>query len=220
MTKRALPLILVCIAATLAGFYWLGGVDVELLQTTLATLGIWAPILYVIAYVIATLCLLPSTPLNLSGGALFGLGWGTFWTTIGAMLAAAIAFWLSRTVARSWFQTKLNGQWQQLDQELANGGGFYIFAVRLLPIIPYGLVNFAAGVTQISWRGYLVGTLVGTIPGIFPFVMLGSTGLNAVQTGDVLPVVGALALIGLLVAGSVWWRSRRQAQQRGGANDT
>lgn len=210
LSKRALPLILVCIAVTVAGFYWLGGVDVALLQAQLAALGFWAPLLYVLAYIIATLCLLPSTPLNLSGGALFGVWQGTLWTTLGAMLAAAIAFALSRSLARQWLQQKFHGKWQSLDHELARDGGFYIFAVRLLPLLPYGLVNFAAGLTRLSWRGYLVGTLLGTVPGIFPFVLLGSSGLNAVQTGEVVPVVAALAMIGLLVAGSAWWRRHKE----------
>ena len=97
---------------------------------------------------------------------------------------------------------------------MRQGGLFYIFAIRLLPIIPYGLVNFAAGLTSIRFRDYLIGTILGTVPGVLPFVMLGSSGLQAMRTGDILPLVSSLALIGLLVGGATWYRRRRQSPQK------
>jgi uncharacterized membrane protein YdjX (TVP38/TMEM64 family) len=100
-----------------------------------------------------------------------------------------------------------------MDAEMLQGGLFYMFAIRLLPIIPYGLVNFAAGLTSIQFRDYLLGTIIGTIPGVLPFVMLGSSGLQAMRTGDFLPLIGALCLTGLLVGGATWYRHRRQSPQ-------
>jgi uncharacterized membrane protein YdjX (TVP38/TMEM64 family) len=76
-----------------------------------------------------------------------------------------------------------------MDAEMRQGGLFYMFAIRLLPIIPYGLVNFAAGLTSIRFRDYLIGTILGTVPGVLPFVMLGSSGLQAMRTGDILPLL-------------------------------
>ena len=89
-----------------------------------------------------------------------------------------------------------------------------MFAIRLLTISPYGLVNFAAGLTSIHFRDYLLGTVLGTVPGILPFVMLGSSGLQAMRTGNILPLMGSLGLIGLLVAGATWYRRRRQSPQQ------
>jgi uncharacterized membrane protein YdjX (TVP38/TMEM64 family) len=109
---------------------------------------------------------------------------------------------------------KLAGRWQAMDAEMRQGGLFYMSAIRLLPIIPYGLVNFAAGLTSIRFRDYLLGTIIGTVPGVLPFVMLGSSGLQAMRNGDVLPMVGALALTGLLVGGATWYRRRRQSPQK------
>jgi uncharacterized membrane protein YdjX (TVP38/TMEM64 family) len=83
-----------------------------------------------------------------------------------------------------------------------------MFAIRLVPIMPYGLVNFAAGLTSISFKDYVLGTTIGTVPSVLPFVLLGSSGLKALNTGDVLPLVGALALTGILVGGSTWYRRR------------
>ncbi|NES71723.1 MAG: LPXTG cell wall anchor domain-containing protein, partial [Okeania sp. SIO2D1] len=63
------------------------------------------------------------------------------------------------------------------------------------------------------FRDYLLGTAMGTIPGVLPFVMLGSSGIKAIQTGDVLPLLGALGLIGVLVGGATWYRRRRSFPQ-------
>lgn len=208
--KRFILLIaLVCIVATGVAMFSLGGIDPEWLQSTLDRAGIWGPIIYIVIYTVATLLVLPSTVLNLAGGALFGPWLGSLWTTVGALVAAIVAFGFTRTIGRELVEKRLAGYWQTIDAEIRNGGMFYMFSIRLLPIIPYGLVNFAAGLTSISWKDYVVGTALGTLPGVLPFVLLGSSGLTLSQTGDLVPLVVALTLIGLLVGGATWYRRRR-----------
>ena len=202
-------LTVVCIIATGVGVYLLGGIDQAQLQTWLRQAGVWAPVTYIFLYTIGTILILPSTPLNLSGGAIFGAWLGTLWTTIAAVIAAVVAFAFTRTVGRDVVARKFAGRWEAMDAEMRQGGLFYMFAIRLLPIIPYGLVNFAAGLTSIRFRDYFLGTLLGTVPGVLPFVLLGSSGLQALRTGDVLPLMGALGLTGILVGGATWYRRRR-----------
>ena len=196
---------LFCIIATAIGIYLLGGINQKELQLWLQKMGIWAPILYILIYSIATICILPSTPLNLTGGAIFGSVWGTVWTSIAAILAAMLSFGFSRTIGRNLVKKRLAGKWQSLDREMHQGGFFYMFAIRLLPLIPYGLVNFVAGLTSIKFRDYFFGTLLGTVPGILPFVMMGA-GLTALKQGDVFPLLIALALTGILVGTATWYR--------------
>lgn len=206
-------LTLVCIVATALGVYLLGGIDQKQLQAWLTQAGIWAPIIYIALYTVGTILILPSTPLNLSGGAIFGPWWGTLWTSIAAVIAAVVAFAFTRTVGRDVVARKLAGRWEAMDAEMRQGGLFYMFAIRLLPIIPYGLVNFAAGLTSIRFKDYLVGTILGTVPGILPFVLMGS-GLRALKSGDVLPLMAALGLTGMLVGGATWYRRRRQSPKQ------
>lgn len=196
---------LFCIIATVIGIVLLSGIDRSQLQLWLQQMGIWAPVLYILIYSIATICILPSTPLNLTGGAIFGAVWGTVWTSIAAILAAVLAFGFSRTIGRSFVAQKLAGKWESIDREMQQGGFFYMFAIRLLPLIPYGIVNFAAGLTSIKFRDYFLGTLIGTVPGILPFVMMGA-GLTALKQGDVLPLLVGLALTGMLVGTATWYR--------------
>ncbi len=203
---------IICIAATGLGIYFLGGIEQKQLQMWLEQVGIWAPIIYISLYTIGTLLILPSTPLNLTGGAIFGIWWGTLWTTIAAVVAAAVAFTFTRSIGRELIAKKLAGRWEAIDAEVCQGGLFYMFAIRLLPIIPYGFVNFTAGLTSIRYRDYLTGTILGTVPGVLPFVMMGS-GLQALSQGDILPLMFALALTGMLVGGATWYRRRRKNPQ-------
>lgn len=199
-----------CLVVTAGALFYIGKINVVQLQSGLQQMGLWAPIGFVVAYVAATLLILPSTALNLIGGALFGPWLGTLWTSLGAIIAAVIAFWFARTVGRDWVQRWLAGRWLALDAEIQTNGLFYIFAIRLLPLIPYGIVSLVAGLTSLRFRDYSIGTLLGTVLGLFPFVWIGSSGIQAAQTGNLLPLLTACSLTALLIGFSVWYRRRRR----------
>ncbi|MFY7803393.1 MAG: TVP38/TMEM64 family protein [Limnoraphis robusta] len=207
--SEIIKLIIVCFVVTAIMLYFMGVLDTQSIKNKLQNMGIFAPILYIFVYTVATILILPSTALNLLGGAIFGVWWGTLWTSIAAITAAIFTFTFTRTVGRKWVENKLAGRWQAVDAEIRQGGLFYLFAIRLLPIIPYGLVNFAAGLTSISFKDYIMGTTLGTIPGLLPFVMLGSSGFKAVKTGEILPLITALSLIGMLIFGANYYRRHR-----------
>jgi uncharacterized membrane protein YdjX (TVP38/TMEM64 family) len=207
-------LFIVCLVATGITAYFLGGINPDVMKLWLKNSGIWAPVTYVVIYVVATILVLPSTALNLTGGAIFGPWLGTFWTSIAAVVAAIASFIFARTIGYDAVAKRLAGRWQAIDAEVRQGGVYYMFAIRLVPIMPYGLVNLAAGLSSVSFKDYLIGTVLGTVPSVLPFVLLGSSGLKAIRTGEIMPLVGALALTGMLVAGSTWYRRRRAFPSR------
>lgn len=207
--KSILLLTVGCIVATSIALLALGKLDTAQIKGLVSRAGIWGPIYYILAYVIATLLMLPSTALNLTGGGLFGPWLGTLWTSLAAIIAAVVAFYFSRTIGRKPIAKRLAGRWQKMDAEVKRGGLFYMFAIRLVPIMPYGLVNFAAGLTSIRFHDFLIGTILGTIPSVLPFVLIGSSSVQALNSGNVAPLIGALALTGILVAGSTYWRQKR-----------
>jgi uncharacterized membrane protein YdjX (TVP38/TMEM64 family) len=204
-----LGLTLACLGLTVAGAYWLGSLDRSVLAHWLNQHGWGAPLLYVLVYIIFTFLLLPSTPINLLGGAVFGVFWGTVWTTIGAVLAAVVCFWFSRTLGRNFVQRRFGQRWQQFDREIAAGGLFYMVALRLLPLLPYGLVNFGAGVSRVKFRDYLLGTVIGTTPGLLPFILMGD-GLTDLRRGDLWHFTVASTLVALLLGGATWYRRRKR----------
>jgi len=207
-------LIVGCVTAMSLAVYLLREIGPGELQAWLVAAGDWAPVIYMVLYIVATVLVLPSTVLNLTGGAIFGPWLGTAWTSISAIIAAVVAFAFTRTVGRQTVAKRLGGRLQAMDAEVRRGGLFYMFAIRLVPIMPYGLINLVAGLTSVSVQDYILGTVLGTVPSVLPFVLLGSSGLKAIYSGDMLPFVGALALSGMLVAGSTWYRHRRSFPAR------
>jgi uncharacterized membrane protein YdjX (TVP38/TMEM64 family) len=179
------------------------------LQSNIETSGIWAPLIYVIVYVLATALILPSTALNLAGGALFGVFWGIVWTSLAAVGSAVLTFWITRLWMKDWILNHLDQRFQVLDREISDGGLYYIFAVRLLPIIPYGVVNYSAGITSILFLDYLVGTILGTLIGLLPFVMLGNSGVEVIETRQAWRILFPMTLVGLLVIITTWYKGIR-----------
>lgn len=173
------------------------------IQDIVQDAGIWGYVIFVIAYAIATLLILPVTAFNIAGGALYGGIEGLLLTSLGALLSALLGFILARSLKFS----PDDERWAKISQNLVAGGIAYSFAARLLPIIPYGLVSFAAGLSPIKRRDYLLGTLLGTPLGIAPFVFLGSTGVQMGTSHDVLPLLASSMGLAVLMVVGTWYKS-------------
>ncbi|MFO0128992.1 MAG: TVP38/TMEM64 family protein [Pseudanabaena sp.] len=186
---------------------WLSQVQ-ELVKTS----GIWGSVIFVIAYAIATLLILPVTALNIAGGALYGVLTGLLLTSLGALISALLGFILARSLGTKLITSEYNSadNLSNVGQNLVKGGIGYAFAARLLPVIPYGVVSIAAGLSPIKRRDYLLGTLMGTPLGIAPFVFLGSTGEQVLSKNDVLPLLASSMGLAMLVAVGTWYRSRQK----------
>ncbi|MBV9926080.1 MAG: TVP38/TMEM64 family protein [Acidobacteria bacterium] len=191
------------VAGRLAGF------DADWMSAELQRAGVWAPALFVIGYALATSLLLPATPLNLLAGAAFGPVVGTLLTGAGALAGAVADFALARSIGRRGAADKLTQKWPTIGNELRKGGAWYVFAMRLLPVIPYGVVSYAAGVSPIRFRDYFWSSLPGTVLGILPFVLIGSSGVRVLQRGSVLPLVASLGAAGTLVLAARLYRRWR-----------
>ena len=115
------------------------------------SLGGWAPPVFVIIYVVATVLLMPAWPLTVGGGALFGLGFGSLYVSIGSTLGATCAFLLGRSLARDLIAKRLkqNPKLQALDDAVARQGWKIVGLIRLSPIFPYSLMNYAFGLTRV-----------------------------------------------------------------------
>lgn len=154
------------------------------LQQALQQTGGWAPVLYIGLFILLPAFFFPVAVLALAGGLLFGLWWGSVYTFIGAVLNCALMFLLARYVGRSQVQRlveqKLSPQWQRRLQMADGKEGFLLLIIlRLIPAVPYNLINYTFGLTGISFSSYLLASAIGIIPGIFAFINIGDKTLEA-----------------------------------------
>ena len=159
----------------------------ELLQNALTwveSLGSIAPIAFIVLYNVATVLLIPGSLLTLGSGVLFGLVWGSVYVFFAATLGATLAFWLGRTVARDWVSKKISAypKFAAIDKAVAKEGFKIVFLTRLSPLFPFNLLNYAFGITQVSLKDYVLGS-VGMIPGTILYVYIGSLIGSVAQIG-------------------------------------
>ena len=142
----------------------------------LAGLGPWGPALFVALYVVATVLFLPGSVLTLGAGAVFGLAWGSVWVSLGSTLGAAASFLIGRHLARDAVQRRLghNPRFAALDAAVAEAGWKIVLLVRLSPVFPFGLLNYAFGVTRVKFTHYLLASWIGMMPGTVLYVYLGT----------------------------------------------
>ena len=154
------------------------------LQQALQQTGGWAPVLYIGLFILLPTFFFPVAVLALAGGLLFGLWWGSVYTFIGAVVNCAMMFLLARYVGRSQVQRlveqKLSPQWQRRLQMADGKEGFLLLIIlRLIPAVPYNLINYTFGLTGISFSSYLLASAIGIIPGTFAFINIGDKTLEA-----------------------------------------
>ena len=168
--------------------------------------GLWGYVIFIAAYAIAILLILPVTAFNIAGGAVFGGIMGLLLASVGALISAVVGFFLVRSLNINF--PEVDKRYPSVSENIASGGLFYVFVARLLPLVPYGIVSFAAGLSSIKRRDYILGSLLGTPLGIIPFVFLGSTGIQMANTNDLRPLVmSCIGLVMLIIAG-IWYQKR------------
>jgi len=144
----------VLVTALAAAIIWLG-LQRELLQTAtiereLQRFGGWAPILFLLLYAVATVLFVPGSVLTVAGGALFGPIWGTLWNLTGATLGATLAFVIARYVASDWVAARSGQRLGRLMRGVEEEGWRFVAFVRLVPLFPFNLMNYAFGLTRIA----------------------------------------------------------------------
>lgn len=148
-------------------------------------LGGWGMAAYVIGYAAFTVAFIPGSVLTLAAGALFGVLRGTALAFAGATLGSTLAFLVSRYLARPWVERRVSQdrRVRRLDRAVGVHGFRLVFLLRLSPVLPFALMNYALGVTRVRFRDYLLASF-GMIPGTLLYVWTGKL------AGDVAEVAG------------------------------
>lgn len=179
MKKNHMKVLLLLLILTIGFICWqqfgVKSLHPETIQSFILSFGWWAPFFYILFYTIRPLIFFPAILLSLTGGLTFGPWWGTFYDLIGASLGAYLAFGLARFLGRDAISLWL-GQKTQTWDELAGENGFKtIFFLRLIPLIPFDMVNYGAGLMKIRFRDYALATTIGILPGAFAYNFLGNS---------------------------------------------
>ena len=153
------------------------------LQARLAELGPWAPAGYILLFTLLPAVFFPVAVLAVAGGLLFGLVRGSLYTFLGAMLNCALMFLLSRRLGRErverYLRQKLPPVWQERLRRAGGRQGFWLLVLlRLIPAVPYNLINYAFGLTGMGLPQYLLASAIGIIPGTLAFINIGDKALD------------------------------------------
>jgi len=148
-------------------------------------LGPLAAIVFMVIYMVATVLFVPASILTLGAGVVFGVIKGSLYVYIAASIGASLAFLVGRYIARGWVEKQIEGnqRFKAIDQAVAEEGMKIVLLTRLSPIFPFNLLNYAYGLTKVTFRDYVVGTL-GILPGTIMFVYVGSLAKNLATLGS------------------------------------
>src|SRR5215472_7701525 len=149
------------------------------LERELVRFGPWSPILFVLVYSLATLLFVPGSILTVVGGALFGPLWGTLWNLSGATLGATLAFVIARYLGADWVTRRAGERLARLIRGAEEEGWRFVAFVRLVPLFPFNLVNYAFGLTRIHLGEYVLASFVCMAPGAIAYTYLGYAGREA-----------------------------------------
>ncbi|HJY81751.1 MAG TPA: TVP38/TMEM64 family protein [Candidatus Binatia bacterium] len=186
------------------------------------SLGIWGPVVFILGYAVATVAFVPGSLLTLTAGAIFGLGRGVLYVFVAAVLGSSAAFLVSRHLARAMIEQRVAGntRFAAIDRAVSAQGRKIVFLLRLSPVFPFNLLNYALGLTNVQFVDYLIAS-VGMIPGTLLYVYYGKlagdvaalAGGAAVEKGAAYYVVLVLGLVATAVVTTLVTRVARRALQ-------
>ncbi len=198
--------------------------DTQLLAQWIEDAGAAGPLLFILIYAAGTVVFLPGSVMTLAGGALFGPVLGTLYNLIGATIGATLAFLLARYLASDWVEQKTGGRLKQLKQGVEKEGWRFVAFVRLVPLFPYNLLNYALGLTRLRLTHYIIASFLFMLPGALAYTYLGYAGREAIAGGEGLIHKGLLALALLAMAAflprmiKMWRQTHVEKKQHNSTN--
>ena len=150
----------------------------EIIKHWVDNLGIWAPLAYLLGYVLRPLLLFPAVPFAILGGVLFGSFWGAMYVLIGAMFSSICEFLLVRYFVGDKAKEFLRGKTRKISQVVSKRGFLTVFLIRLIPNIAFDLQNCGLALTTVSFTDYFFGTLLGCLPACIFYASLGNLAFN------------------------------------------
>src|SRR3954447_7824322 len=170
-------------------------------------LGVWGPVVFILGYAVAAVAFVPGSLLTLAAGAIFGLVKGTVYTLIGATLGASAAFLVARYAARRAIERRIagNARFAAIDKAVGREGFKIVALLRLSPVFPFNLLNYALGLTKVSFLQYFAAS-IAMLPGTLLYVYYGkAAGSLAALAGGAQAAkgTGSWVLLGVGLAATI-----------------
>jgi len=161
------------------------GAEVPRFAAWVNQLGFWGPVVFILGYAAAVVALVPGLILTLAGGAIFGVGFGFLYVFCAAVLGSGLAFLVSRYIARAAIEQRIagNARFAAVDRAVGREGLKIVFLLRLCPLFPFSLLNYALGLTRVRFGDYMLAA-IGMVPGTLLYVYYGKL------AGDVAAIAG------------------------------
>lgn len=158
---------------------------VERLDGMFQSLGLWAPAVFILIWIVACVLLLPGLPISIAGGLVFGAVWGSVWTVLGSNLGATAAFLVGRYAARGMVSrwVEKNKSLKRIDGGVRQQGWRMLMITRLVPIFPFSIQNYVYGLTDIPFRTYVLVTLPTMIPAIIAINFASGSAREVILSG-------------------------------------
>jgi uncharacterized membrane protein YdjX (TVP38/TMEM64 family) len=176
---------------------WREHLSAASIEAWIGQLGWIAPLVFIAGYALATVLFAPGLLFTLAGGALFGPLLGTVYNLSGATIGATLAFLTARYLASDWVTHKAGKRLGPLVDGVAEEGWRFVAFVRLVPLIPFNLLNYALGLTQIRLSHYIIASFIFMAPGGAAYTYLGYAGREVAAGGEDI-VKKALLALGLV----------------------
>ena len=170
-TARLSLLVLLAIGAASA-WHWRANLDPMTITAAIDRYPV-APLAFLAVHIVASLLFIPRTLLAIIAGLLFGMGWGVVWAVTGSVAGAVAGFLVARFVNSNLVDLQ---RLAPVVGKLERGGWRAVAALRLIPVIPHSLANYALGLTRVPLRAYALGSLLGQLPLTIAYVDLGAGG--------------------------------------------
>ncbi|MGD9618293.1 MAG: TVP38/TMEM64 family protein [Alphaproteobacteria bacterium] len=206
-----------------AAWHWRGVFDPFAITTLLAGHKL-APLGFIALHIAASLFFVPRTVLAVAAGLVFGGWWGPVWAALGSLGGAVAGFLVARHLYSGFLDRADPVRLRALLARADNGGWRMVATVRLLPLIPHSLTNYAFGLTRVKLTSYAIGSLLGQLPLTIAYADLGAAGGQAMlggagwHAGLVWPTLIGLGTLGVSLLIPVIARRRlRYAQPAAGS---
>jgi uncharacterized membrane protein YdjX (TVP38/TMEM64 family) len=167
--------------------------DPAFIRDRVASAGPWGIALFVVLYAVLSATPFPASTLTIASGLLFGLAVGATVVVFAATMGAYLGYWGARALGRGQVARTEWDRLRRLDAMLGRRGLLSVLLVRLVPL-PFSLVNYAAGVSAVGQRDYVVGTMIGIVPATVAYTALGAYGTSPLSWPFAIALLAVLAI--------------------------